>query len=333
VAAALVTGASRKAGIAAAVALALARDGWALALTGYPPHDAREGWSSEPEELAAELGAAWYEDDLADPEAPARVLDAAEAAVGALTALVNVHAHSESGGLLEATPEQLERHWAVNARGTALLLAEFARRFRGEPGAGRIVNFTSGLPLAGELAYAASKGALEWITVSAAAELAPRGISVNAVDPGPTEPAGSRRSCASGSRRRCRSAALAVPKTRRRSSPFSARQAEAVSLARSYAATAAGLRHGRSASAASPCRHATSGDSATERGDPPTAIGGSAVSGSELGRCERQHDRQRQKHRARVVVPVGVNLLLRQLDVPARQDLVVLEALRTRARA
>jgi 3-oxoacyl-[acyl-carrier protein] reductase len=185
-AAALVTGASRKAGIAAAVARALARDGWALALTGYPPHDAREGWSSEPE-LAAELGAAWYEDDLADPGAPARILDAAEGAVGALTALVNVHAHSESGGLLEATPEQIERHWAVNARGTALLSAEFAGRFRGKPGAGRIVNYTSGLPLAGELAYAASKGALEWITVSAAAELAPRGITVNAVDPGPTD--------------------------------------------------------------------------------------------------------------------------------------------------
>jgi 3-oxoacyl-[acyl-carrier protein] reductase len=186
-AAALVTGASRQAGIAAAVARALANDGWALALTGYPPHDTREGWSSEPNELAAELGAAWHEDDLGDPEAPARVLDAAEAAVGPLTALVNLHAHSETGGLLEATPEQLDRHWAVNARGTALLSAEFSRRYRGGPGAGRIVNFTSGLPLVGELAYAAGKGALEWITVSSAAELAPRGITVNAVDPGPTD--------------------------------------------------------------------------------------------------------------------------------------------------
>lgn len=185
--AALVTGASREAGIAAAVARALASDGWALALTGYPPHDAREGWGSEPDDLADELGAAWHEDDLGDPEAPARVLDAAKEAVGPLTALVNVHAHSETGGLLEATREQLDRHWAVNARGTALLSAEFARRYRGEPGAGRIVNFTSGLPLAGELAYAAGKGALEWITVSAAAELAPRGITVNAVDPGPTD--------------------------------------------------------------------------------------------------------------------------------------------------
>jgi 3-oxoacyl-[acyl-carrier protein] reductase len=66
-------------------------------------------------------------------------------------------------------------------------MAEFARRFRGESGTGRIVNLTSGLPLAGELAYAASKGALEWLTISAAAELAPRGIALNAVDPGPTE--------------------------------------------------------------------------------------------------------------------------------------------------
>jgi len=49
--------------------------------------------------------------------------------------------------------------------------------------------------------------------------------------------------------------------------------------------------------------------------------------GSDLGRCECQHDRQGQKHRAHVVVPVGVNLLLRQLDVPSRQDLVALEAL------
>jgi 3-oxoacyl-[acyl-carrier protein] reductase len=185
--AALVTGASRRAGIAAAVARALADDGWALALTGFPPHDASEGWSSEPEQLAGELGASWHEADLGDAGAATRLLDASESAVGPLTALVNVHAHSETGGLLDATAEQLDRHWAVNARGTALICAEFARRFRGASGSGRIVNFTSAPPLAGEIAYAASKGALEWLTLSAAAELAPRGITVNAVDPGPTD--------------------------------------------------------------------------------------------------------------------------------------------------
>jgi len=53
--------------------------------------------------------------------------------------------------------------------------------------AGRAFLYSSGLPLAGEIAYAAGKGALEWLAVSAAAELAPRGITVNAIDPGPTE--------------------------------------------------------------------------------------------------------------------------------------------------
>jgi 3-oxoacyl-[acyl-carrier protein] reductase len=63
----------------------------------------------------------------------------------------------------------------------------FARAFRREPGTGRIVNFISGLPLTGEIAYAASKGAVECMTVSAAVQLGPRGITANAVDPGPTQ--------------------------------------------------------------------------------------------------------------------------------------------------
>jgi 3-oxoacyl-[acyl-carrier protein] reductase len=64
-------------------------------------------------------------------------------------------------------------------------MAEFARHFEGDDG--RIVAFSSGRPLVGEIAYAASKGALEWIVASAAVELGPRGIRVNAIDPGPTQ--------------------------------------------------------------------------------------------------------------------------------------------------
>jgi 3-oxoacyl-[acyl-carrier protein] reductase len=91
------------------------------------------------------------------------------------------------GGLLDLNAEQIDRHLAVNVRGTLLLCAEFVRRYRGPRGRGRIVNFTSRLPLAGSIAYAASKGAIEWITVSAAVELGPRGITVNAVNPGPND--------------------------------------------------------------------------------------------------------------------------------------------------
>jgi 3-oxoacyl-[acyl-carrier protein] reductase len=193
--AALVTGVSRRVGIAAAVAQTLAREGWDVAATCWRQYDETEPWGSNPdeaEEIVAELRALGvrgelYEDDLADAAAPVRVLDAAEAAVGPLTALVCVHAHSELGGLLDTDAAQLDRHLMVNARGTALLMAEFARRFRGKHGSGRIVTFSSGLPLTGEIAYAASKGALEWISVSAAVELGPFGITVNAVDPGPTD--------------------------------------------------------------------------------------------------------------------------------------------------
>jgi 3-oxoacyl-[acyl-carrier protein] reductase len=151
----LVTGADG--GIAPAVVAALEGDGWEVAGTDVEHAD------------------------LADPAAPARIFDE----LGSFEALVTCHAVSELGGLLETDAAQLDRHLAVNVRATALLMAELARRLPGDRG--RIVNFTSGLPLRGELAYAASKGAIAWLTVSAAVELGPRGITANAIDPGPTD--------------------------------------------------------------------------------------------------------------------------------------------------
>ena len=152
---ALVTGADG--GIAPAVVAALEGDGWEVAGTDFEHAD------------------------LADPAAPARIFEE----LGSFEALVTCHAVSELGGLLETDAAQLDRHLAVNVRATALLMAELARRLPGDRG--RIVNFTSGLPLRGELAYAASKGAIAWLTVSAAVELGPRGITANAIDPGPTD--------------------------------------------------------------------------------------------------------------------------------------------------
>ena len=137
-AAALVTGVSRLGGIGAAVVRTLARDGWRVAATGYRPYDETESWGAEPEAPA--------QDDLADPEAPARVLDAAEEALGPLTALVNTHVRSGQGGVLDTTAEEFDRHMAINARSVLLLSAEFARRFRGSPGSGRIVFLATSLP-------------------------------------------------------------------------------------------------------------------------------------------------------------------------------------------
>jgi len=191
----LVTGATRRIGIAAAVVDRLARDGWNVATTGWRPFDATEPWGSneaEAEEVvrsarAQGVRAEFREDDLSDPTAAERVVAWAADAVGPLDALVAAHAHSRTGGVVDTPLEEWDRHLEVNARGTFLLCSAFARRWSGEPGTGRIVTFTSGLPLPWEIAYAASKGAIEWLTVTAAAELAERGITVNAIDPGPTD--------------------------------------------------------------------------------------------------------------------------------------------------
>ena len=184
--AALVTGASRHAGIAASVVEALRRDGWTVATTGWRAYDASEPWGSQPEEADEIAGGAFIEADLADPDAPAQVLAAAEYAVGPLTALVIAHTESRLGGVLDTDTADFDRHVAVNARSVLLLTAEFGRRFRGEPGSGRIVAFTSSA-LHGEVAYGASKAALERVVVAAADELGPLGVTVNAIDPGPTD--------------------------------------------------------------------------------------------------------------------------------------------------
>jgi len=192
---ALVTGATRHAGIAAAVARALARDGWNVATAGWRPFDATEPWGSrggEAEELVRELRslgvhAAFHEDDFGDPAAPDRTVAWAAESVGPLDALIVAHTHSTVGGLLEADVAEWDRHLDVNARGTFLLCAAFARQWEGDRDSGRIVIYSSGPPLVGEVAYAASKGALEWLMWSIAGELAERRITVNAIDPGPTE--------------------------------------------------------------------------------------------------------------------------------------------------
>jgi 3-oxoacyl-[acyl-carrier protein] reductase len=195
---ALVTGVGRRAGIGAAVARALTEAGAAVFLTAHPPYDAAMPWKAEPGEtavIAAELRAAgalaaWAPADLSDPAAPAALFDAAEAALGPVDILVNNAAYSVRADLSATTPELLDAHYTVNIRGTTLLCAEFARRHNGARPGGRIVNLTSGQglhPMPAELPYVLTKAAVEALTVNLAPALAPLGITVNAVDPGPTD--------------------------------------------------------------------------------------------------------------------------------------------------
>jgi 3-oxoacyl-[acyl-carrier protein] reductase len=128
------------------------------------------------------------EADLSQPDSAAKILDAVEAELGMVSVLVNNAAYSVNGDYTELDAAMLDAHYAVNIRGAFLLSVEMAKRFNGEHG--RIINLTSGQgigPMSGELAYAATKGAVEAFTLSLAAGVATKQITVNAVDPGPTD--------------------------------------------------------------------------------------------------------------------------------------------------
>ena len=188
---ALVTGVSRRAGIGFAIVRRLQEAGATVFVQGWTPHDAGQAWGAEPggtAGIADELGVGHIEADFADADAPARVIAAARAALGPLDILVVNHARSGSGHLAELTAEQLDAFLHENVRASILLVKEFAAQHEG--GAGRVVLMTSGIhkePMTGELAYAVSKGALLVATSTLADELADRSITVNCVNPGPTD--------------------------------------------------------------------------------------------------------------------------------------------------
>ncbi len=192
---AVVTGAGRRRGIGAAICRALADRGADIFFTYWHPYDEKVfAEKDDPSELEAELRsrgvrAEGFSVDLSSATAPEVVLTRVEERLGAPSILVNNAAHSTRDGVDGLDADLLDAHYAVNVRAALLLSVGFARRWRGDQG-GRIINLTSGQslgPMPGEIAYAATKGAVEAFTTTFAAEVASRGITVNAVNPGPTD--------------------------------------------------------------------------------------------------------------------------------------------------
>jgi 3-oxoacyl-[acyl-carrier protein] reductase len=190
---AVVTGVSRRNGIGFAVAQRLLATGTGVLVHSWAAEDEHPD-AGGLEAVLAELekaggSVAHVEADFVDPGSPAAVIRAAQDALGHVDILVVNHTLSRLGALDELTADDLDDHLHVNVRASLLLVKEFAAQHDGRVG-GRVVLLISGqhlAPLNSEIAYAASKGALQQVTATLSDTLIDRGITVNGVNPGPTD--------------------------------------------------------------------------------------------------------------------------------------------------
>ncbi|OZC70529.1 3-ketoacyl-ACP reductase [Rhodococcus sp. 06-462-5] len=195
----LVTGVGRRQGIGFAITRRLLQDERARVFAqSCDDYDVSEPWGTNTpgavqvlRELSAAQGELGHLDiDLSDPAAPSTLFDAAESRLGTIDSLVINHARSQLGDLDSMTAESLDLTWAVNVRASLLLVQEFVQRYVDHPDGGRVVLFTSGQdegPMPTEIPYAVSKGAIASITPTLADSVIERGITVNTINPGPTD--------------------------------------------------------------------------------------------------------------------------------------------------
>jgi 3-oxoacyl-[acyl-carrier protein] reductase len=178
---AIVTGASK--GIGAAVAERLAADGFRT-VVNYA------SGAAEAEEVVAVITAAGGRakaigGDVADPSAVRRLFDQAEAEFGPVDVLVNNAGIMKLSPLAEVADADYQRMVAVNLTGAFNGMREGAKRVRD---GGRIINVSTSIIghfLPNYAVYAATKAAVEAMTHVLAKELGARGVTVNAVAPGP----------------------------------------------------------------------------------------------------------------------------------------------------
>jgi 3-oxoacyl-[acyl-carrier protein] reductase len=194
----VVTGVSRRAGIGFAIARDLLASGAKVLVHSWTPHDADQPWGSDPAGMAGVLDALGgnrdhlqhVEADFSKSDAPAFVIDRAVHHFGHVDVVVANHARSSGQTLADVTAAELDLSWAVNARASVLLTQTFAAQHNDEKAGGRVILFTSGqhlAPMSQEIPYAISKGAIQQMTLSLSDALVDRGITVNAINPGPTD--------------------------------------------------------------------------------------------------------------------------------------------------
>jgi NAD(P)-dependent dehydrogenase (short-subunit alcohol dehydrogenase family) len=180
---AIVTGSDS--GIGKATAVRLAADGLDVGITWHTDREGAEGAAAEVE--AAGRRAEVRQLDLEQLPQAADVVDELADALGGVDVLVNNAGTGASAPFLEHEWDDWCRVLTVDLHGPFLCAQRAARRMAADGGGGRIVNVTSvheHVPLEGSSAYCAAKGGLGLLTKVMALELAPHGITVNAVAPG-----------------------------------------------------------------------------------------------------------------------------------------------------
>lgn len=182
----LVTGAAKR--IGRAIALALAAEGYAVAVHYGRSRDAAYALVAEIESATGGRACA-VQGDLADAHAVARLVPEASSGLGQpLTMLVNNASEFEPDDLVALDPAQWERHFAINLRAPSFLVRDFARQCP-QGTDGLVVNMLDQRvwkPTPHFFSYQLTKSALWTATQTMAQALAPRGIRVNAIGPGPT---------------------------------------------------------------------------------------------------------------------------------------------------
>lgn len=181
---AVITGVGSPRGIGGEVARRLAAAGWALGLIDYDS-ELLESRAKELRASGAEVAA--LAADVSDKNQVAAAAHLFDDELAPPVALINVAGISDSTKFLDTDLERWNRVLRVNATGTFTVMKQFVPGMV-ECGIGRVVNLSSTAAQTGggtysATAYAASKAAIEGLTRGAALELAPTGVTVNAVSP------------------------------------------------------------------------------------------------------------------------------------------------------
>ncbi len=192
---ALITGVGRSAGIGTAICREIAKNGGDIFFTYWKQYDKAthsEDTNNDPANLSNELKnlgvrVGSVEMDLSKSNSAQKLFEAIEKEFGAPDILINNACYDFEIPFVELSPEILDKHYAVNVRAVAMLCKEFVRRGK----AGNIINMTSGQSLGSmgghKISYTITKAALEILAPQLAPELSKLDITINALDPGPTD--------------------------------------------------------------------------------------------------------------------------------------------------